>query len=304
MNHYERLKVSRDAPPEVIRAAYRALANKLHPDRVGGGQGGPDDERHAQMAALNAAYETLINAQARQSYDAALGPSGPESTFGAGHSTFGNGHSSFKPTGFGAAASKEGPASMFGGPDGSQGPNTRVDLDWLTPRASSVQGLWPPTRRTWMLGGGMGGLLAVVMVLWVWQMWGQHQTERALSRQYSQSPATETAGLPRPAAPVATPPAAPAPQAMASANRPTVEELSRMSDEELLQVLPTLDGAPAKVTVPPMGAAATTPTAAASPSPSTTTAGLAPAAPVRPHPLDGAPINLRTDRELIDPLAQ
>jgi hypothetical protein len=30
--HYDNLKVSRDAPIEVIRAAYRSLASKYHPD--------------------------------------------------------------------------------------------------------------------------------------------------------------------------------------------------------------------------------------------------------------------------------
>ena len=31
--HYDNLKVSRDAPIEVIQAAYRSLARKYHPDR-------------------------------------------------------------------------------------------------------------------------------------------------------------------------------------------------------------------------------------------------------------------------------
>ena len=31
--HYDNLKVARNAPPEVIRAAYKALAQKYHPDR-------------------------------------------------------------------------------------------------------------------------------------------------------------------------------------------------------------------------------------------------------------------------------
>ena len=31
--HYDNLKVTRDAPTEVIRAAYRALSQQFHPDR-------------------------------------------------------------------------------------------------------------------------------------------------------------------------------------------------------------------------------------------------------------------------------
>lgn len=31
--HYDNLKVARIAPPEVIRAAYRTLSQKYHPDK-------------------------------------------------------------------------------------------------------------------------------------------------------------------------------------------------------------------------------------------------------------------------------
>jgi DnaJ-class molecular chaperone len=34
-SHYDSLKVARNAPPEVIRAAYKALSHKWHPDRNG-----------------------------------------------------------------------------------------------------------------------------------------------------------------------------------------------------------------------------------------------------------------------------
>jgi curved DNA-binding protein CbpA len=67
LDHYERLKISRDAPLEVIRAAYRALAAKHHPDRHGQSEGANTD-----MAALNAAYEVLCDPQARAAYDAIL----------------------------------------------------------------------------------------------------------------------------------------------------------------------------------------------------------------------------------------
>ena len=40
VNHYERLKVTQDAPPEVIRAAYRALAQALEGQADGVADGG------------------------------------------------------------------------------------------------------------------------------------------------------------------------------------------------------------------------------------------------------------------------
>ncbi len=70
MNHYERLKVTQDAPAEVIRAAYRALANRLqaHPTAPGAGA----DAAQEEMMGLNAAYETLIDPMLRRDYDASL----------------------------------------------------------------------------------------------------------------------------------------------------------------------------------------------------------------------------------------
>jgi curved DNA-binding protein CbpA len=72
VNHYERLKVTQDAPPEVIRAAYRALANRLqaHPPAPGVASDAAQDE----MMSLNAAYETLIDPMLRRDYDASLAP--------------------------------------------------------------------------------------------------------------------------------------------------------------------------------------------------------------------------------------
>lgn len=62
--HYDNLKVSHDAPPEVIRAAYRALCSKYHPDHSAG------DARSVQvMQLLNAAYEVLSDPARRQSHD-------------------------------------------------------------------------------------------------------------------------------------------------------------------------------------------------------------------------------------------
>jgi polyhydroxyalkanoate synthesis regulator phasin len=51
--HYETLQVSPEAEPEVIAAAYRALAKKYHPDR----SEAPD--AMAKMAQLNVAYQAV-----------------------------------------------------------------------------------------------------------------------------------------------------------------------------------------------------------------------------------------------------
>lgn len=72
MNHYERLKVTQDAPPEVIRAAYRALANRLQAQPPA--PGAAADAAQEEMMGLNAAYETLIDPMLRRDYDASLAP--------------------------------------------------------------------------------------------------------------------------------------------------------------------------------------------------------------------------------------
>ena len=62
--HYDNLKVSRSAPTEVIRAAYRVLAQKYHPDRNPG-----DSETARIMKTINASYEVLSDLVKRQEHD-------------------------------------------------------------------------------------------------------------------------------------------------------------------------------------------------------------------------------------------
>ena len=63
-SHYDNLKVSRKAPQEVIRAAYKALSQKYHPDK------NPHDEKAARiMAILNSAYGTLADPMRRREHD-------------------------------------------------------------------------------------------------------------------------------------------------------------------------------------------------------------------------------------------
>jgi hypothetical protein len=62
--HYDNLKVARHAPQEVIRAAYKALSQKYHPDK------NPGDEKAARiMAIVNTAYNTLSDAMRRKEHD-------------------------------------------------------------------------------------------------------------------------------------------------------------------------------------------------------------------------------------------
>lgn len=62
--HYDNLKVARLAPQEVIRAAYKALSQKYHPDK------NPGDEKAARiMAILNTAYGVLGEPARRREHD-------------------------------------------------------------------------------------------------------------------------------------------------------------------------------------------------------------------------------------------
>ena len=62
--HYDNLKVARDAPPEVIRAAYKTLCNKFHPDR----HAGSERATHT-FQLINAAYAVLSNPASRLHHD-------------------------------------------------------------------------------------------------------------------------------------------------------------------------------------------------------------------------------------------
>ena len=63
--HYDNLKVARDAPAEVIRAAYKTLTQKYHPDK------NPGDERAARvMTLLNRSYAVLSDPDQRRQHDA------------------------------------------------------------------------------------------------------------------------------------------------------------------------------------------------------------------------------------------
>ena len=65
--HYDTLEVTRTASPEVIRAAYKSLSQRWHPDRNSRNRA----EAEARMKDINAAYAALSDPQKRAAYDAA-----------------------------------------------------------------------------------------------------------------------------------------------------------------------------------------------------------------------------------------
>jgi curved DNA-binding protein CbpA len=83
---YRILQVHREAELDVIRAAYRVLARKLHPD--GRVESPLDAVGERRMTDLNWAYSVLRDPQARQRYEldrlaAALAPPAADPTHGA-----------------------------------------------------------------------------------------------------------------------------------------------------------------------------------------------------------------------------
>lgn len=64
---YEILEVSPNASPETIRAAYRSLSQRFHPDKNPG-----DSEAARRMQQINAAFQTLSSADTRAEYDSKL----------------------------------------------------------------------------------------------------------------------------------------------------------------------------------------------------------------------------------------
>ena len=62
--HYDNLKIAEGAPDEVVKAAYRALSQRYHPDK---NPGNKDAERIMQI--LNDAYDILSDPVRRRQYD-------------------------------------------------------------------------------------------------------------------------------------------------------------------------------------------------------------------------------------------
>ncbi len=75
MDHYRTLQVTRDAEPEVIERAYKALSMKHHPDKAGAGR---HEEATRRMQRINEAYSVLRDCRSRARYDATLPEEGAD----------------------------------------------------------------------------------------------------------------------------------------------------------------------------------------------------------------------------------
>ena len=142
---YKILQVDSEAEDEVIRAAYRRLARKYHPDLATG------PEAPARMAAMNAAWELIGEPGARRAYDrqraqlqkAPTPPDpgstpkpapGPTSTGGAGSS----GGEDRPPgaTSPGGAHRKADPTTRTTHPPREAPPADTVSRDWTSGRST------------------------------------------------------------------------------------------------------------------------------------------------------------------------
>lgn len=65
--HYEKMSITEEASEEMIRAAYKVLAWRLHPDR-----NEESEEANQAMQGINEAYEVLSDKNKRQEYDRLL----------------------------------------------------------------------------------------------------------------------------------------------------------------------------------------------------------------------------------------
>lgn len=266
MNHYERLKVTQDAPPEVIRAAYRALAQMVP----------SDEDREARLIELNTAYEALIDPEIRQAYDTVQAVAVPDIVVDE--------ESGLDITLDALALSPQ--ALSPDAPSGAVDNAAPSDPDMVDPwqaayEASAYQPPkhWSRQPAVW-LGGALVLLMTVLAGVGLWQMQKANQLAQGLVVQLGEA-----------ASGVVTTPVSPrgVPPAGAASGVLSVEELSRLSDEELLAVLPKLGE------VAPSGSLRDQPSVATQRPIRGGTAAR--------HPLDGTPLNLRTEGELVDPLA-
>lgn len=254
MNHYDRLKVSRDAPVEVIRAAYRALAAKHHPDRHT-----QPDAAHADMAALNAAYEILANPITRSAYDAESASSDAKQPAAAKRRS--------RPWRQDAGKSQSGPfepthfqSTQFQAPSTNEIPlaahEKQIDINWVTSPSALPISPWLSRKRLLPLLGLAGVLAAGAAVMWGRDAVNQMEAERTLSSRYrlADGGAADVAGVAGTAAP-------------AAASTAALRDDQLPSDEELLAEPPPMPGRTASI----MAGSSSR------------------------HPLDGTPLALRED---------
>jgi curved DNA-binding protein CbpA len=132
-DYYEVLQVHPRAESEVIRAAYRTLARKYHPDVEGGSS--------ARMIALNDAWDVLGDPVRRAAYDAARNGSGSrQPTAGAGTA------GSTRPTGSAWGADRTQSAGQAGTTAGSAGSSSSAGSSWAGASSEAPHAGPPPGR--------------------------------------------------------------------------------------------------------------------------------------------------------------
>ncbi|RFP08894.1 MULTISPECIES: TonB family protein [unclassified Duganella] len=177
-SHYESLNVTRDAPPEVIRAAYRSLSQKHHPDKNSG-------NHHAEqmMARLNAAYSVLSDADQRELYDLQIlsEQRAREMHFGV-HSTVDLSDPTVVYTPF--DMDESGRASRPAPGTSARKPGKSMDA-WLAFIHKHAQGR--SVRNTALLIGFL--FVAIALVLWL--VWKDNQSMMRLEQAAMYAPAPE-----------------------------------------------------------------------------------------------------------------
>jgi DnaJ domain len=280
VNHYERLKVSPDAPPEVIRAAYRALAAKFHPDRQQG-DSGPGDPLHEDMAALNASYMALMDSKARAEYDRSLAAE----------------HAAAKPAATGGA--RWGRAAKPEAAAPAEPPDTRIDVGWMT-SAPPLPEPWFKEPK-WILATAMSmGIALAGLAYFGMQQAERSQFDRSLSDAGVQRPPQLPPDLPPEVRAVMEMPDNAPPAKGASAPVLTPEQMAKMTDAELLAAMPELigsNGKPTRAASAPHGKAPSAPTEPMDAMPEAASGRAQPPVvalvPQVNHMLDGQPLSLK-----------
>ena len=127
---YKILQVDSEAEDEVIQAAYRRLARKYHPDLAA------TDEAAKRMSAINAAWELIGDAAARQAFDRARAAEAATAANPTSSPTTGASASANRPsTSPSKSTSKAGPAVAP-----AQPPPDVVSPDWTPGRSSEGSG--------------------------------------------------------------------------------------------------------------------------------------------------------------------
>src|SRR5687768_16766331 len=126
-DYYETLGVGRQASADELKAAYRKLAIKYHPDKNQG-----DKQTAEKFKEMNEAYSVLSNEEKRKLYDQ-FGHAGVSGQGGPGPGGFGQGGFDFGDLGdifedvFSGAFGSGGRRGGRGRPGGQPGRDLRVD---------------------------------------------------------------------------------------------------------------------------------------------------------------------------------